>query len=210
MSSEDTTKMKIPALQEAQTYNRWCFLIKLTLQNQKLWDETKDLPNDSTTALILIISSLHPDLQEQLLNTIITDPTAQLAWKYLKSLCITSYLSSKSTAFHNIISFTFTGQTMAQNKAIIKSYGRELSTSFKNATSIKIEDLLLLIALANLPLQYHHLRATLEEMDKPSPSTTVSSGKETKETAVTSSKVAHLTHYLTLLCVKKRVSKSNN
>jgi hypothetical protein len=186
MSSEDTTKMKIPALQEAQTYNRWCFLIKLTLQNQKLWDETKDLPNDSTTALILIISSLHPDLQEQLLNTI-TDPTAQLAWKYLKSLFITSDLSSKSTAFHNIMSFTFTGQTMAQNKAIIKSYGRELSTSFKNATSIKIEDLLLVIALANLPLQYHHLRVTLEEMDKPSPSTTVSSGKEAKETAVTPS-----------------------
>jgi hypothetical protein len=99
MSSEDTTKMKIPALQEAQTYKRWCFLIKLTLQNQKLWNETKDLLNDSTTALILIISSLHPDLQEQLLNTI-TDPTAQLAWKYLKSLFITSDLSSKSTAFH--------------------------------------------------------------------------------------------------------------
>jgi hypothetical protein len=65
-------------------------------------------------------------LQEQLLNTL-NEPTAPLAWSYLKSLFITSDLSSKSTAFSNLMSFSFQGKTMAENKAMIKSCGRELS-----------------------------------------------------------------------------------
>ena len=190
MSSEEGNKIKIPALKEAQTYNRWCFLVKLTLQNQKQWDDKLDVPTASTPALMTVISSLHQDLQEQLLNTL-NEPTAPLAWSYLKSLFITSDLSSKSTAFNNLMSFSFQGKTMAENKALIKSCGRELSTSFKNAKTISIDDLLLLISLSNLPLQFHHLRATLEEMDKPTTTTVVTKGKDgDTPTTVTSSSQA--------------------
>jgi hypothetical protein len=91
-----------------------------------------------------------------------------VVWDYLKNTFITTDLSSRIIAFDKLRNFAYQSATMTQNKSVLLGLQNGLSAAFNTKTTdgkpcILVEDLFVLFALTNLPIQYHSLRSTLQE-----------------------------------------------
>lgn len=165
MSEADKLRTPIPPLPSVKPltgkadYSLWSARIKAYLSMHKLW--LKEEPVDSDICFSLLTSCVSDALFEQ--SNLLGHNTAPKVWDFLKSLFLTSDLSSKSTALNNLLSFNYSGKDMHENKTALLKLKRDLKCSFEDSDSISLDDLVTLIALVNVPSQYFSLRTTLEE-----------------------------------------------
>jgi transposase InsO family protein len=146
-------------LTEKVEYPLWSARMKAYLSMHHLWQDSK--PADSNTCFSLLTCSVSDAIFEQC--NLLGHTDAPKVWDFLKTLFVTSDLSSKSTSLNNLLSFHYHGKDMNENKTALLMLKRDLKCSFEDSNSISMDDLVTLIALVNLPTQYHSLRTTLEE-----------------------------------------------
>lgn len=146
-------------LTEKAEYSLWSARMKAYLSMHLLWQDKG--PSNTETCFSLLTCSLSDAIFEQC--NLLGHNTAPKVWDYLKSLFVTSDLSSKSTSLNNLLSFHYNGRDMNENKTALLMLKRDIKCSFEDSDTISMDDLVTLIALVNLPSQYHSLRTTLEE-----------------------------------------------
>lgn len=173
-NSDNNTKGNVPTpvirnqqyiapLTQAKDYRLWVARVKPRLQQMQQWDDTKNLPKDNQEATNFLVELLSNNLLEIFLDT---NYSAPIIWTTLSSKFLVSSLSTQSTAFTALINFNYSQATMAENKLSLLSLARDLRTSFKNLDSVPIDQVVMLFALINVPMEYHALRSTLEETHK--------------------------------------------
>jgi hypothetical protein len=161
-SNVKSTKVNIKPLSCAKYYRLWTVRFKTHLQELGLWNaELKEPePFDSEVSNNLILSLVSDNLLEQVLDG---NLLASTVWNHFKKLYLVSSVSAQVVSLSSLINFAYPEPTMIENKQHLLSLARELRTAFKNASEISVDDLIMLFALVNLPIDYHSLRSTLQE-----------------------------------------------
>ena len=152
----DFSKLKV--IESLDDFPLWSTRLKAHLLSAGLWDEKKSQPTagNDTTSLLLSITADHflmPLMDQNL--------TAPLIWTSLYSLYHVSNLSTKVTSLNQLMSFHFQGTSMLLNRTLLQEAKRKISSAFGGATSLSIDELVMLFAMVNLPTTYSHLRSQL-------------------------------------------------
>ena len=149
---------KLKILENLEDYPLWATRLKVHLISAGLWHEKTSQPTDENATLSLLLSYV----SDLFLAPLMDQPlSASLVWKTLHGLYHVSNLSTKVTSLNHLINFQFQGSTMLQNRTLLQEAKRKISSSFGGATSITIDELVMIFALVNLPSNYSHLRSQL-------------------------------------------------
>ena len=152
----DFSKLKI--IENLDEFPLWSARLKAALISACFWHEKLAQPAETneTTSLLLTIVADHflTPLMDQTL-------TAPLIWTTLHSLYHVSNLSTKVTSLNQLISFHFQGPTMLSNRSMLQETKRKISSAFGGATTLSIDELVMLFAMVNLPSTYSPLRSQL-------------------------------------------------
>ena len=154
--SADFSKLK--TIDNLDEFPLWSARLKAALISADFWHEKLSQPaetNETTSLLLTIVA-------DNFLTPLMDQPlTAPLIWSTLHSLYHVSNLSTKVTSINQLISFHFQGPTMLANRTMLQETKRKISSAFGGATTLSIDELVMLFAMVNLPSTYSHLRSQL-------------------------------------------------
>ena len=152
----DFSKLKV--IESLDDFPLWSTRVKASLLSAGFWNEKLSVPtttNETTSLLLSIVADhfLTPLMDQNL--------TAPLIWTTLHSLYHVSNLSTKVTSINQLITFHFQGPTMLSNRTMLQETKRKISSAFGGATTLSIDELVMLFAMVNLPSTYSSLRSQL-------------------------------------------------
>ena len=153
----------IKPLSSPSEYSLWSIRIKARLKKHNLWNDKIDAPMDHPENLDLLLCSLEDSLAKQVLVSAGENPSEM--WKYLQSIHVTRSISAKTKALNDLLIFNYNKPTMIENQAEILSMKANLIAIF-GSKSIEIDELISMICMTNLPVNYQPLRTTMQETSK--------------------------------------------
>ena len=152
----DFSKLKV--IESLDNFPLWSTRVKANLLSAGLWDEKLSVPTTTNETTSLLLSLVADHFLIPLMDQTLTAP---LIWTTLNSLYHVSNLSTKVTSLNQLISFHFQGPTMLSNRSMLQETKRKISSAFGGATTLSIDELVMLFAMVNLPSAYSPLRSQL-------------------------------------------------
>ena len=152
----DFSKLKV--IESLDNFPLWSTRVKAKLLSAGLWDEKLSVPTTTNETTSLLLSLVADHFLIPLMDQTLTAP---LIWTTLNSLYHVSNLSTKVTSLNQLISFHFQGPTMLSNRSMLQETKRKISSAFGGATTLSIDELVMLFAMVNLPSAYSPLRSQL-------------------------------------------------
>jgi hypothetical protein len=148
-----------PKLENQTSYSKWAFQMKLLFMAAGLWNSATSAP----TASALSFHAISQNVTESVRDLLIDCNDAAAAWNLLSSKWAGTSIPLQIQMLQALCSFSFSSSDPQADFNKLKDLRRTLQASCgPSSTSIKIDDLVALIALSALPEQYAPLRAVLE------------------------------------------------
>lgn len=153
MSTENTpaaSAIKINITLDNSNYNLWSMVAKPAIDAAKQWNTDLDRPEDSSLALSAMFNSIHPDV----LTLLAGKMSASAVWDHLKSIFAAKGMSRLFSILKAALLYRPSDSVSMLEFGVQMQKFRTDLLSATGGTTIKIDDLICLLALAAAPSKY--------------------------------------------------------